>query len=386
MLRDANPRVVLKLPAVFKVDFSQYPDLDRERPDHRIAAECATMDLPDAAVLTDDTLSALAARSIALATVLIPPDWKLAPERDERDDKIADLQSELKNLKQTVPEIVLNVLDANDQIVSALRGEIVRYEPSESDIERAVATVQRRHPMVTQFSQQQPRATLLGIGQVWKPATQEAIENYTLRKYPEWIEAVRNKLTQLGTMYDDMAREVPFAVSIGNNGFVNAENVRLFIDGFDGILVLVSLDDDEFQARQAKMALPKPVSAPVGAYHSMYSWMDAQILNREILSPFRVPNLIPPARHPNKFYYSSQRPSKIALDHIELGCHAFPHQRDATKLWFRAYVGEQLGAAPRLRIRVEASNLRRPIEAFVRFEFSESAGDFLSKLSADGTI
>jgi PIN domain len=42
VLRDANPKIVLQLPPVFKVDFARYPDLDRERPDHRIVAECAT--------------------------------------------------------------------------------------------------------------------------------------------------------------------------------------------------------------------------------------------------------------------------------------------------------------------------------------------------------
>ncbi len=386
VLREANPRIVLKLPPVFKVDFSQYPDLDRERPDHRIAAEYATMNLPDAAVLTDDTLSALAARSIALATVLIPPDWKLAPERDERDDMIAELQSELKSLKQAAPELALNVLDANDQIVTELRCEIVQYRPSASDIERAVAAVQRRHPIATSFNQQQPSATLLGMGQVWRPATLDAIEDYKARKYPEWVDAVRKKLTQLGPIYDAIACEISFAVSIANNGFVNAEDVRLFIDGFDGIQLLASLDHEELEKRQAKMGLPEPVLAPLGGYHSLYSFMDAQIHNREIVSQFRALDLVPPSHHPNKFYFSSRRPSKIALDHIELGCKAFPHQRDAAKLPFRAYAAEHLGAVPRLRIRVEASNLRKPIEVFVKFEIFETAGDFLSKLSADGAI
>jgi PIN domain len=40
-LRSANPRVLLELPPIIRVDFSQFPNLDPDRPDHRMAAEYA---------------------------------------------------------------------------------------------------------------------------------------------------------------------------------------------------------------------------------------------------------------------------------------------------------------------------------------------------------
>jgi hypothetical protein len=53
---------------------------------------------------------------------------------------------------------------------------------------------------------------------------------------------------------------------------------------------------------------------------------------------------------------------------------------------FRTYIGEQLGGAPRLRVRVGASNLRKPIEAFIKVKTAETAGDSPLNFSAAGTL
>jgi hypothetical protein len=83
--RPASPRVSLELPRVLRIDFSRFPNLDPLRPDHRIAAEYAELLKiePDLVLLTDDTLLTLAVRSLGFEPVLIPANWKLAPEMDE---------------------------------------------------------------------------------------------------------------------------------------------------------------------------------------------------------------------------------------------------------------------------------------------------------------
>jgi hypothetical protein len=40
-IRASNPRLILKLPPVLKVDYSQFPTLDKDKADHRIIAEYA---------------------------------------------------------------------------------------------------------------------------------------------------------------------------------------------------------------------------------------------------------------------------------------------------------------------------------------------------------
>jgi hypothetical protein len=383
VLRETSPKVVLKLPPVFKVDFSQYPNLDRERPDHRITAECATMSIADAAFLTDDTLSALAARSITLATVLIPLDWKLAPEGDERDDTIAKLQHELKSYKQAVPEVTLDVLDADGKVVTELNCEIVRYAPSKSDFDVAVSIVKARYPMKIDFDASPPLdVPLIQTMGIWKPVKPEVISRYKNRDYPEWLEEVRKKLGKLVPIYNGIAREFTFTLSLTNSGFVNAENLTVYLDGFDGVLLLDTLDEYDLEDRKELLSLPDAPEPPTNI-DPMWSGIAGFKLgdfNRPLIDP------TPKPRQSNKLYFSPQWPGPNPVAQMELVCAAFPHQQEAMKRSFRAYIGEQLGSAPRLRIRIGASNLRNPIETFIKIKTSETAGDFLSSLSGLGTI
>jgi hypothetical protein len=385
LLRESNPRVVLQLPPVFKVDFSQYPDLDRERPDHRIAAECATMTLSDANLLTDDTLLALAARSISLSTVLIPMDWRLPPENDERDDALAKLQSELRGYKQAAPEIELNILDASGRAVTEFSWDIVRYVPSSRDMDAAVSMVKARHPMKTDFNESPPAGDpLIQMMGMWRSIKPEAIREYQEKEYPEWVKEVREKLAELVSIYNGMAREIAFTISIANSGFVNAENLTLQMRGFDGLLLLDGFDEDELQDRKKLLSLPAP-PAPPSSVNPMWSGLGRHAFenfDRSLILPYDIPG----PRQSNKLYFSSQWPGHIPVDQMELECAALPHQQDSTKRSFRAYVGEQLGSAPRLRVIVAASNLRRPIEAFIKLKTTVATGNFLSNLSETGTI
>jgi hypothetical protein len=385
VLRAADPMVVLQLPPVFKIDFSRYPDLDRERPDHRIAAECATMNLPEADVLTDDTLLALAARSIALSTVLIPVEWRLAPENDERDDALARAQSELKTYKQATPEIALGILDANGHVITELNCEIFRYAPTKTDMDAAVSLVERLNPMKTDFREQLPTdVSLIRLMRGVRPIKPEEIGRYQREDYPLWIKQVREKLSKLVSIYNRTAREFSFTVSLENSGFVNAENLTLHLDGFDGVLLLDALDEDDLRDRKKLLSLPGAPKPPTG-FDPVWAGMGGlrlSDLDRQLITPF----IKPKPRQSDKLYLSSPWPGQTPVDHMELVCKALPHQQDAVKRSFRAYIGEQLGAAPRLRVRVGASNLRKPIEAFIKVKTAETAGDFLSNLSAAGTL
>jgi PIN domain len=379
VLRESNPRVVLELPPVVPVDFAKFPFLDSQRADHWIVAEYATMDMPGLSILTDDTLLALAVRSIGHEPVLIPDEFKLPVERDERDDKIAALHAELKTYKAAAPDISLNVLDTSGDITTELVANIVRYSPSKIELDSALQNVQVINPM--RIDAEPPPAFSQTIGLVWKSATEQEIEDYKTRTYPEWLDATRKKIEQLPGLFNTIVREIHFGVSLMNGGFVNAEGLRIFIEGSDGILLLDSLSAKQQDKREKTLLLPKPIPAPTGGYRSLMSYMDSVRATRDDLSASVFTDLIPKPQHPNEFHYVSRKPSEAPFDRIELICSAFPHQQAARVLAFRAYVAENWGASPRLRIRVEATNLRNPIEKFVKFRISETAGDFLAKLN-----
>jgi hypothetical protein len=158
-LRPANPRVILRLPPVVKVDYSRFPNLDPTRPDHRIAAEYAEVLKiePGLTVLTDDTLLTLTVRSLGFEPVLIPESWKLAPEKDKRDDVIERLQDELRTYKQSYPDMSIVLLDAGGKEIKALQAKIDVFElEEEKEIEHALASVQARFPMEEKFDRSQP--------------------------------------------------------------------------------------------------------------------------------------------------------------------------------------------------------------------------------------
>jgi hypothetical protein len=387
-LRAANPRVILELPPVVKVDFSQLPDLDPTRPDHRIAAEYVEVlkAQPELAVLTDDTLLALAVRSLGFEPVLIPDSWKLAPEKDERDDQIDRLKDELRTYKQKSPDLAIAIIHAGGD-AAIIDATIDVFDPSDDEIQEALACAQKRFPMEEDFHSTPPNdassiaGRLMTFGQIWQAPRADEIEDYKSERYPKWVASVRNKLTSLAARLNEISQEIPFFVRISNTGFANASDVRLTITAYDGILLLDSLSEKAKANREQALSLPMPPEPPCGKYASAFSPVFGALMSsnglRDIIQP---PYSLPP-RDSNDFYYVGGAP-RSPTEEIELTCEAFPHQSDPYNLSFRAVIpNTDLGTQPRLRIRLRASNQSKPIEKFVPVQTTFVRGDFPRRAS-----
>jgi hypothetical protein len=172
-----------------------------------------------------------------------------------------------------------------------------------------------------------------------------------------------------------MHGEIPFTIMLANDGFVNAEEVRLTITAYDGVLLLHTLSEREKQERERSFLLPKPPNAPRGCYVSPtlgHRLSQAPLGN--FSNAIAPGSLGPRPRQRNSFYFADESPEAL-----QLTCEAFPHQDDPYRLEFRAVLAnkERLGRAPRLRIQLQASNLRKPIEKFVSVSVTFTQGDFL---------
>jgi hypothetical protein len=385
-LRAASPRVVLSLPPVVRVDFSQFPNLDPVRPDHRIAAEYAEVlkTEPGLVVLTDDTLLVLAVRSLGFEALLIPESWKLAPEKDERDDEIDRLRDELDTYKQTSPEIALAVLDAERDEITSLEPRIQVFEPSDAEIESAMTSIKADFPMAQDFRRTAPGATsalaasIASFAGTWRPPREDEIERYETEDYPNWLESVSRALPALAARLNAISREIPFSVSISNTGFVNASNVRLTITAYDGILLLDSLSDEDEEEQEKRLTLSAPPEAPRGRYVSIATDFATRM---PPMAPHAFPGgaLTPRKRDPTGFYYADV--PRAPVDGLELTCEALPHQGDGYTLGFRVVIPDQeVGKQPRIRVRLEASNLRKPLEKFVSVSPVFETGDFGAEL------
>jgi hypothetical protein len=387
-LRAANPCVTLELPPVVKPDFSYFPNLDPARPDHQIVAEYAEVRKtePDLTVLTDDTLLALALRSLRFEPVLIPEGWILEPEKDDRDKEIDRLREELKSYKQTSPDISVAFLNVDGEETTTIEAVVEVFEPSGGAIERAVASVQASFPIEEDFRRSPgaasgPWAYIAPFGRTWRPPREEEIEAYKIEAYPRWLESVRKTLPRLAAQLNEISHEIPFSLRITNRGFVSASNVRLRVTAYDGIMLLDKLGDDAGKEREAKVSLPSPPQPPRGRYVSVDPSFAAVVPSFATATPIVPANIAdllrPQSRDTNSFYFVNRRP-----DEIELTCKDLPHQGDPYTLGFRAIIpNEGLGNQPRLHVKLQASNLKKPIQLFIPFSISFDHGDFLARVN-----
>jgi hypothetical protein len=165
VVRDANPRITLVIPPPTKVDFAPFPNLDPARPDHQIAVEYVlrSKDEPELLALSDDTLLVVALHSLGSHPARVPDSWKLAPEKDERDDKIDKLQEEIRSLKQTIPEISVRFAGADNLDIKSLTANIEEFNPSSNDYDTIVAALTLQHPEVVDFEMKPPPETVPAI-------------------------------------------------------------------------------------------------------------------------------------------------------------------------------------------------------------------------------
>jgi hypothetical protein len=214
----------------------------------------------------------------------------------------------------------------------------------------------------------------------WRAPTEQEIASYK-HDYRQWEGSVRNALPKMAGILDEVSHEIPFAVVVANGGYVNGTDVRLTVTGFDGVYLLATLDEDDAAKRIEKLLLPSPPKAPRGHYMNLLDafgpghGFDIGGLIRDYSA---LQHLRP--RDPNRFYYVDGRPQRPVAE-VERECKALPHQVDPNILKFRAVIqDDELGSKPRLRVRVRASNLKKPIETYLPVSVSTKSGNFERRL------
>ena len=279
ILREKGPRVTLGFAPLLKPDYSKWPILDREVPDHQIIAEVATYiaEIGPAQILTDDTNVVVSARAVAIRAQLLPESWQLDPEADEQEKEIKKLKEELKKVKDSKPNIKLSILhpDSDDEI-SQLTLRLKTYSDTPAAIERVFETLKQRHPIVTDFQMTPPNkgaAThpldssltfgLHPFDSAWIAPSEDEITAYRENKYPEWLANVRGYLESMALKLDQESCRGSFSLSLENTGYANATSVRLTVSAYGNLVLLRrSSDDDE----KVDKGLPSPPAPPTGHY------------------------------------------------------------------------------------------------------------------------
>lgn len=215
----------------------------------------------------------------------------------------------------------------------------------------------------------------------WQPPSETEITRYRDEQYPQWLSSVRTKLEALPDLLNRRSCEGEFCVTITNTGYANANEVRLTLTAFHGLLLHHALDEGEQAECQKEFELPNAPAPPRGRYvrGALAHTVGPQI------SSFRLPDIYDPLRSlrpqprdPHWFYWIDGRPDEPTAQ-LELRSDALPHQVEARELWFRVIV--PLGfpdSSSRVRVRIHASNLLQPVDKFLTVAVSPRTSDFAS--------
>jgi hypothetical protein len=338
-------------------------------------------------VLTDDGGPMGAANSVSVPFVDVPGSWLLPPEPSPTDKKLAAVEAENARLRKAEPQIVVRVL--NDDGAEIDRLDVIHQTYSaiaDADIKALMQKLKLAHPIATDFgpSEKQtrklpgPMADIVGMTQVYEPASADAINAYRDKQYPHWLSSCEYVLRNLHFAIlgrDHPPRVVLEATNIGTRP-ANSAMIDVAAQGAFSVMPPPDPEDDELiNEAERPIALPAPPDPPrgkwshsligIGGYDAMaalragpfFREPAASILHPNWVDPARF---VPPRRDPNEFYYK-ERPSEPAAS-FAITCEQWRHACEPQQFEVEVHVDPDLkgSGGGLLSVRVHADNLGAP--------------------------
>ena len=383
VVRPSNPRVTWRVD-VRTVTVTADPSLDLTHADQVLINHALTLlhEGVDVRLLTNDTFCQLTAEGVGLPVHYFPNDWLRPPESDETERENARLKTELERLKAAEPKIELKLVDGAGQPMSELAATITRWQPlSDAEVDMLMRRIGELCPPASSFDRPPQRATdspqdqqtasnsLQGIHSAFMrksyvSPTEEEIERYRAKDYPEWLDAVREQLLKLHQSL--WARTAwPRAIAVVSNRGTRPALQALLTMSIQGALMLRSDEADDETADDAIAGtdgprLSRPPEPPRGHVRSTNPFaFDSALMARVRAVMPTVPLWTPPAAlQPDSFYWRGARRRWTSF--LELTCESWRHGQEA--LEFSLSVQPNLVAATNglLEVSIEATNLSTP--------------------------
>ncbi|WP_322027114.1 PIN domain-containing protein [Burkholderia sp. BCC1977] len=397
IVRNFTVSVELLMPRINAQDF---PELDLQNPDDLIVAEALWVKRRNAGVqvtfLSNDTAALVTAKSQQLSFQRLPTQWKLPPEKDERDKTIEELRKTVARLSSVHPELTFAVVDIPDNRIAAT----ITLFPAltRSEIETLMDEIGTMFPMESDFPQEPPArhrddkysglVRSLNLYQEWKPASAQEIDYYQKKAYPEWLRQTRSTLENIHRPLNDGLYSTMTLV-IGNAGQQPAKNLLISLQA-EGAIVFgkPASNDDHGNDDQDKPLFTTPPTPPAGAYVNIADRFMALHAMSGALSPnlqHRLPTLrdawAKQRRDPNSFYWKTHRPTEEATEWT-LECDEFRHQHEphALEITFRPSTIGQGTVTGAIRCQAHASNLLERVELVVPVRILVEQGDTLDQV------
>ena len=294
---------------------SKYPDLDIR-------------------LLSHDSGPMATSRMLSIPFVPVPDNWLRPPEPTDSDRDKIRMHEEIARLRNAEPSFSIIPLGNDGNESTIFESEWPSFEAlTGKEVAMLVETLGAQFPAATEFGSREPReeksrdmlSSLLGLKKVFVPATEKEIDEYTVTKYPEWLDECENILRCLHVSLEESREPVIFSFSMANEGSRPGKDVLVTLSAKGNFRIRPPQLNDENaedvennEHMEQRLSLPLPPSAPKGRWTTNHSLLTSQQSHRVKLdfqrftNPMDLPvaplfNSITQQRDPNEFFYKPER-------------------------------------------------------------------------------
>ncbi len=337
----------------------------------------------DVRLFTDDTGPMAKAKMLDVSFIPIPENWILSPENSDEEKKVIALQEELLRLKKQEPDIEIQCLDQNKNLINKLEFEKICYQPlTDDEIEELLEVIKTRNPLKNDFGSREATERVSvphllsfdAFKEVYIPATDEEIQKYC-DGYSTWLEECREFLRKYHHRLQYHLGNPKVCFVAENQGVRPAKDALIRFEAMGNFEIMPphpvrEEEREEFEKKGKDISLPAAPRIPHGRWqsktHDFFSVGKSMQDYMSMLSPHHLSgrDLIPPGlfspprgRDPNEFYYKPERPYS-PCDSFELECEQWRHADGAEHFVCEIYIHEETGnIAGCLECSVHAENL-----------------------------
>lgn len=261
IIRDASPRVILRLVPALRPDQGLADILDYSLNDDRIIGIACAIAKRDSgtlvALLTDDGGAAATAQSVGLDFVLIDASWKRPAEQTTEAKMIADLKKDLAVYRAQEPDIQVRNVLADEAPTKVLR-RVPLALPNET-IDRLMERLEAGCPPKDDWTAPENETHADGTVITYKPADPETIETYRTEIYPNWLAACRSILETLHEGRVERETEIKLTFGVLNKGSRPASKMRIAFEARGNVMIKRPSSEDADPEKQAAVGAPRPM-------------------------------------------------------------------------------------------------------------------------------
>ena len=258
MIRESNPRVVLRLLTAARPDPDLAETLDFDAVDDVIvgivSALSKTGDYASVQVMTDDGGVGMTAAGLEVALHLIDDTWKRPAAPSDKDRQIEDLKKDLAAYRAQEP--IIEIENADD--VEALP-HVVRRVPNSltrDQVDTLLDRLEKEHPRKTDFLVPDTVVQEDGTEISYIPPSAEKVEAYADTAYPNWLSECRDRLESLAEGREEKEPAAAVRFAMRNVGTRPASKTRVTFETQGEVFIIRRSRDADDNAEEAPSVQP----------------------------------------------------------------------------------------------------------------------------------